>query len=208
MKPSLHRPFALLRRAAAVLILVLVSAAPVYLARVVSTGQLQSMSVDIKQNLEIRQKLQSFLVEASKIDPTVRQKEALRFSTDFLAGAQDPLIVADLQARLRTMVMSKNAELSSARVLPARTIGQQNYLGLRIQIQGAMGSVQEIIHYVEYGSPILFIDRAVLRADSQSLMTAGSGPEIVPVLFAELDIYGAKWPSPVVAVPTSQVKVP
>jgi len=117
-----------------------------------------------------------------------------RYRGDFLAGSEDSIIVADLQTRLSSLMAARNAELSSARALPAKSRDGLEYLGLGLQIRAEMKSIQEILHAIETGAPMLFVERAVLRLDERAAGRARSAESIAPMTL-EIDVYGAKWPS-------------
>jgi hypothetical protein len=190
-----HATFAVLGRISALLTIGLATLIVVLGVKHFGRDQFKSIDEDIAQSLANRQRLQAFLLQARKIDPAMLQRDETKFRTDFLAGTQDSLIVADLQGRLRDLVTSKNTELSSARMLPARTVAEQTYLGLRMQIRGPMASIQQIVHDIEYGTPLLFLERIVLRREDYLAVAPDQNMDPVPVVFAELDVYGAKWPA-------------
>jgi hypothetical protein len=114
---------------------------------------------------------------------------------DFLAGASDATIGAELQTRLRAIVNANQSELISAQALPARKAGALQAIGLRLQIRGALDKVQRIVHAIESLQPLLFIERAVIRQDQAAgAAPARSGLDAVR-LFVELDVIGARWPT-------------
>src|SRR5215469_10124775 len=97
-----------------------------------------------------------------------------RYRGDFLAGPEDAIILADLQTRLRSLITAHNAELSTARALPAKSRDGLEYLGLALQIRAEMKSVQEVLHAIETGTPLLFVEHADLRLDERR-SAAGRG---------------------------------
>ena len=119
-----------------------------------------------------------------------------RYREDFLAGPEDSIIVADLQTRLSSLIIARNAELSSARALPPKSRDGLEYLGLGLQIRAEMKNIQEVLHAIETGTPLLFVDRAALRLDERGVAAgrARNAESIAPMTL-EIDVYGAKWPS-------------
>ena len=87
---------------------------------------------------------------------------------DFLAGAQDSIVVAGLQNRLRDLAIANAVDLDSANTLPARSAGASTYLGLRLMLRGQLRDIQSVLHAIEAGTPLLFIERVALRVDSWS----------------------------------------
>ena len=119
-----------------------------------------------------------------------------KYLGDFLPGSEAALMMADLQTRLRTLVIARNSELSSAQVLPLRSIDGLTYLGVRIQLRGHLRDVHAIVHTIETAMPFLFIERVQLRLEDLRIVPAGSSQTAVPRLLADIDAFGAKWPLP------------
>jgi general secretion pathway protein M len=119
-----------------------------------------------------------------------------RYRGDFLAGPEDAIILADLQTRLRSLITARNAELSSARALPPKSRDGLEYLGLGLQIRAELKGIQEVLHAIETGKPLLFVERADLRLDERgaSAARARNAESIAPTTL-EIAVYGAKWPS-------------
>lgn len=113
---------------------------------------------------------------------------------DFLQGADVPLIIADLQTRLRALVVSENAELDSARALPHKVIEQQSYVGARLQIRGSFRGIHAIIFAIEDATPFLFLERVQIRMEDRRA-AVGEVLGEAAVMFADLDVYGAQWPA-------------
>jgi hypothetical protein len=121
--------------------------------------------------------------------------------SDFLPGAQDAIITAELQNRLRALALSNAVELNSANALPARNVGANSYLGLRLFLRGRVADIQTVLHSIETSSPLLFVERASLRVDPWPMKSADPARQDAPALVVELDVYGAKLP----AVPNQAV---
>ncbi len=175
---------ALMLGAAALALLVLM---PLKLTR----DYAQDLDDRLADALAARAKLQSIVQALEGIPETTTLDHTEKYAGDFLKGEQDSLILAELQTRLRAIVVGKNSELATARTLPPKAIGSQQYLGLRLQVHGELPDVQGILHSIEYGRPVLFIDRFTMRLLERRGATLDDRP---PQLFAEIDVYGAKWP--------------
>jgi hypothetical protein len=127
--------------------------------------------------------------EAAKQGPSIT---ADIYATDFLTGTQNPVIIAELQNRLRAVAIDKKSELNSVNALPSKSVDGRIYLGLRAVFRGHLKDIQQIVHFVETSSPLLFIDRAVMRLDVRPMGNGDAIQSAVPALIAELDIYGAR----------------
>jgi len=120
-----------------------------------------------------------------------------RHRGEFLAGPEDAIIIADLQTRLSALITTHKAELSSARALPAKSRDGLQYLGLGLQIRAEMKNLQEVLHAIETGTPLLFVERADLRLDERRVAAAGArNAESIAPMTLEIAVYGAKWPGP------------
>lgn len=122
-------------------------------------------------------------------------------SSYFLAGTDVPLIAADLQNRLRALAQANNIEMNSAYVLPVKTSGANQYIGVRVLLRGEIADVQRVLHVVETGAPLLFVERATLRIDTWPLNSTDPTRSGAPALVAELDIFGARLPDASVKTP-------
>jgi hypothetical protein len=118
-----------------------------------------------------------------------------RHRGDFLAGPEDSIIVADLQTRLSALITARNAELSSARALPPKSRDGLEFLGLGLQIRAEMKSIQEVLHAIETGTPLLFVERADLRLDDRGAAAGRTrNAESIAPMVLDIAVYGAKWP--------------
>jgi type II secretion system (T2SS) protein M len=119
-----------------------------------------------------------------------------RYRSDFLAGVEDAIVVADLQTRLGTLATARRAEVASARGLPMKSREGLEYLGLRLMLRGEMQSLQQVLYAFETMTPLLFVERAALRLDNRAAGSSDPHGEAVAPMTLEIDVYGAKWPSP------------
>jgi hypothetical protein len=145
--------------------------------------------------------LKSVADEARQARTDLSQNSLERYRGDFLSGAEDPIIVAELQTRLSSLIAARAGELNSAQSLQAKAKDGLDYLGLRLQFRAEMKSVQEILHAIETSTPLLFIERAALRLDDRGGAERGKGADSVAPMSIEVDVYGAKWPD--TAAPTA-----
>jgi len=148
--------------------------------------------------------LKSVAAEGRRARPDLNPDSLERYRGDFLAGAEDPIIVAELQTRLSSLIAARAGELNSAQSLQVRAKDGLDYLGLRLQFRAEMKSVQEILHAIESTRPLLFVERAALRLDDRGVADRGKGADSVAPMSVEVDVYGAKWPD--TAAPTVGTK--
>jgi hypothetical protein len=122
------------------------------------------------------------------IEALARQVDAESDLGEFLAGANEGVANAALQARLKTMTEAAGTRVRSVQGLPAKNNGQIRYIGARIDLYGALGSVHKAIYAVESGKPYLFVSSASIRL-SPSISAQATATE--PVIDAQLDVFGA-----------------
>jgi hypothetical protein len=185
----------ILHRATAISLLVLVVAALVTAIAAAGRLALISHDDDLRREAESLTRLQSHLkaLETRAGNKTTATVDQL--SKVFLKGTDDNLILAELQSRLRTIILEKSGELISARNLAAISDQNGTQLGLSLQLRGEVAKVQEILHTFEASSPYLWIRRAALRLDERSSQPGTLGQD-APKLIVEVDVYGAKWAAP------------
>jgi general secretion pathway protein M len=106
---------------------------------------------------------------------------------EFLTGASENVIVADLQTRLKAIAEAAGAPSRAVQSLPVRTTEQIRYIGSRIEIHGPIQAIQRAVHAVESAKPYLFVKAAVIRV-APSNRPGVSGE---PVIQAQLDVFGA-----------------
>ena len=124
----------------------------------------------------------------SDVEALARQVDAEGDLGEFLAGANEGVANAALQARLKTMTEASGARVRSVQGLPAKSNGQIRYIGARIDLYGALGAVHKAIYAVESGKPYLFVSGASIRL-SPSISAQAAMTE--PVIDAQLDVFGA-----------------
>jgi hypothetical protein len=121
-------------------------------------------------------------------------QSASPFTADFLSGANESLVVAGLQSRLRDLAIQNMVDLNSSNNLPSRSEGGVTYLGLHIVLRGEIKDVQRVLHVIETGKPLLFVSRAIMRMDSWPIASNVPERNGQPALVAELDVFGAMSP--------------
>jgi hypothetical protein len=139
--------------------------------------------------------LRSTIVQSRQASMQMTAGDLDRYREDFLAGPEDAIIVAELQTRLSSLIAARNAEVSSARALPPKSRDGLEYLGLGLQIRAEMKSIQDVLHAIETGTPLLFVERTDLRLDERGTAAGRArNPAAVAPMVLEIAVYGAKWP--------------
>jgi general secretion pathway protein M len=133
-------------------------------------------------------RLQAVAAQRERVQAIAQETEAQAGSGEFLTGANDGVLSADLQARLKGLVESTGAHVRSVQSLPGRTKDQIKYVGSRIDMHGSIQAVHRAIYAVESGKPYLFVVNAVIKPAPMS-----NRPGVIqePVIEAQLDVFGA-----------------
>lgn len=151
----------------------------------------QERSAHLVELVELQSRLSARPATSAVTAKTEVNLDAFRLA--FLQGGDEAVVGADLQSRLRALVTGKGCELSSVRVLPPRSVGDQRLLGLRVQLRGPLKGIRDVLQLIEGGKPFLFVDRAILRLEEQRGAVRETSEEALTGMHAELDIYGALW---------------
>lgn len=172
--------------------------APIGLALAIYMS-VQGMMRDADDTLQTRRetlaRLQAAVDQGRRILDAPGSDSVSAFSADFLSGAQDSVVVAELQNRLRATAINNRVELNSANTLPARAVGTLSYLGLRIIMRGQVADIQQVLHSIETSAPLLFVERVTMRVDNWPIKSADPAVDGAPALIVELDVFGVKSPS-------------
>ncbi|HUN46506.1 MAG TPA: type II secretion system protein GspM [Stellaceae bacterium] len=117
---------------------------------------------------------------------SVQQRQGAK--DGFFAGANDTLVAAQLQGKLRTAVEAARGELKSTQVLPTEDDGKMRRITVRGQMASTLGAVQRVIYEIEASSPYLFVDNLNLRV--RAAERRAEVPDQDPILDVRFDVYG------------------
>jgi general secretion pathway protein M len=123
-------------------------------------------------------------VAATRPDLATRRdalKAGLGQGARFLGGAGAAISGAELQRLVGDIAARSEAQIDNALVLPARTEGAYQRIGLRVSLSTRIGPLQRILHALEAGQPSLFVDALQVRAEDLAAD---------PVLSVTFDVYG------------------
>ena len=164
-----------------------------------ANSMIDGRDFQISSRTEILSRLQTGIKMAHEANEPVSTATLAQWSTDFLVGNQDSVIVAELQNRLRALALANNVELNSSNILPPRPSGKLNYIGLRAIMRGQLHDIQKIMHAIEAPAPLLFVERLVIRVDTWPIKSADPTIDGAAAIIAEIDMFGAKQPESLAA---------
>lgn len=148
----------LLRRLAAVLLLLAVVGAIAIFAVLPVVAHVQTQRADIEQERSTLARLSSMPDDAAQAQSIERMTAKARDSRQFLDGESDPIRLANLQSVVGGIAASQGVKLRSSRNLPPRERGDVRYVGVQLQFAATIGQLQKILLAIEAQRPFLFID--------------------------------------------------
>lgn len=117
-------------------------------------------------------------------------------SSDFLAGASEAVILADLQGRLNAMAAAHKVQVQSVGNLPIRSKDQIRYAGIATDVTGTDEAVHALLFDIETSIPYLVIRKVTLRSVSVGGIQAGQQVANGPAqLSARIEFFGALPPN-------------
>jgi hypothetical protein len=133
-------------------------------------------------------RLQAIAAQAENVSSIASATRVQFQGGEFLAGANENVISADLQNRLKAAAESSGARSRAIQALPQKAVGLIKYSGSRIEIFGSLQSIQRTVYAIENAKPYLFITAASIKTAS-----AASRPGVSeePTIQAQLDVFGA-----------------
>jgi hypothetical protein len=86
----------------------------------------------------------------------------------FLSGTEERVVSADLQANLKSIVVTSGVRFLSVRGLRSSRIQQAKMIAAGLELEGTLAGVRDVIEVIENQTPFLFVTSAVLRSSSES----------------------------------------
>lgn len=115
----------------------------------------------------------------------VRAKEARKF---FLRPGGSALSAAEVQESVRSIIEANGARLITMQVPPAKDEGRYRQINVNVQLTANIQALRRILHRLETGTPLLFVDNLMIRSQVASTHKALPGAE--PEMFVQFDVYG------------------
>jgi general secretion pathway protein M len=100
----------------------------------------------------------------------------------FLAGSEERIVSADLQANLKTIATGAGVNLLGIRGLQGSRAQQIHLVAVSVEMEGSLSAVRDMIAAIENQTPFLFVTAASFR----SVADGEDGP-----IHAELKVQGA-----------------
>lgn len=82
----------------------------------------------------------------------------------FLAGREERLVSADLQANLTTITNAAGVRFLSIRAVQAGRLQQTPMVAVSLELEGPLASIRDVVQAIENQTPFLFVTSAVFRS--------------------------------------------
>lgn len=105
-----------------------------------------------------------------------------------LRGANETLMAAAIQNRIKALVDAAHGELKSMQILPAQADGRLRRITVRGQIAMTVETAQRVFHDLEGGEPLLFLDNVGIRSREETRRRRERTD--TGMLDIHLDVYG------------------
>ena len=107
----------------------------------------------------------------------------------YLGGETDALAGAELQELVNATVAKGGGGLRSVQILPVKADGGFRRIGVRVQMTATIAQVLRVLHGLEAGSTLLFVDN--LEVSNRRARRRRNQPvEMDPTLLVRLDLFG------------------
>jgi hypothetical protein len=131
-------------------------------------------------------RLEGIVSQEANVRAMAHQVDTEAQKGEFLIGASDGLISAELQTRLKGFAESAGAHVRSAQNLPPKAMGEIKYSGSRVEIYGTIQALRKAIHGIEGARPYLFITGASMKL---ALPAGRQNSTEEPAIQAQLDVF-------------------
>lgn len=122
---------------------------------------------------------------------------ATNASQEFLAGATEPVIQAELQNKLNSLAGTAGATVVSAGGLPTLEKNKVKYVGVRASLQGRLTAIHAIILQLEAEKPYIIVRELILNGTG----AANGGRLVAPIeLSVQLSFFSPLNPAETVAI--------
>ena len=109
-----------------------------------------------------------------------------------LRGANETLMAAAIQNRIKALVDAAHGELKSMQILPPQADGRLRRITVRGQIAMTVETAQRVFHDLESGEPLLFLDNIGIRSREETRRRRERTED--SMLDIHLDVYGYAQP--------------
>jgi hypothetical protein len=145
----------------------------------------RSQDIDIQRRTLGR--LEALIAQSGEIDRLLDAARSRQTGTAFFSAPSTPLLMAQLQQRLQSIVTARKAQFLRATEIPPAEREEITFVGIRLEITGTVQGLAQIVGSIESAMPFLFIDRALFTPD----LSRGPDPQRPPTVALSVDVLAA-----------------
>ena len=124
------------------------------------------------------QQLQRAAAIGDTLQPQYEQLKRWKTSdAQYLKSNSAALAAAELQSRVKRIIVSKNAEVVSTQILTTRQEEGFDRVALKVRIRGELENIIQAFYVIETGEPFVFMDNVSVRA-SRGRRIRGQAPTL------------------------------
>lgn len=181
LSPEQSRRLALGILAGVVLAVVAAIAIPMWLAH----RHYDAALADMTDKFDRYRRIATTRPEVVRSLEAVRAKDARKF---FLRAGGAALSAAEVQESVRSFIEANGARLITMQVPASKDEGRYRQVVVNVQLTCNIQTLRKILHRIENGTPLLFIDNLMVRSQVPATFKPGPGAE--PEMFVQFDVYG------------------
>lgn len=145
----------------------------------------EGLDDEIAQKQQVLGRLEAILAREGDVRASSERIKTQLTEGDFLKGANEGVIAAELQIRLKNVAERNGARVLTMQGLTLPADDVLRYIGAKVALVGTHQQLQRAIHEIEADKPYLFIRNASLKPT-----TGANGASTEPTLEAHLDVTG------------------
>lgn len=192
------------RRIAAIALLV-AGVGVVGLATFAAVSSVQAAREAVREQRETLGRLKAVLALKPMMEKSAQATLAAKDRPEFLTGASDSVIQADLQTWLDGVARQNGVRVMSVGNAPSLQQGGMRFAGLRADISGTNSGIQGTIFAIETAKPYLIIRQAQINTTLEGQQIGFEGD---PELVLRVQFYGALPPSAAAAAAPAETAAP
>jgi general secretion pathway protein M len=188
MSPPLSRALALAILIGVLAVAYLGIVQPIVETRADQREQLDGLETALSRYRRVSQQRPAREAELASLKQRAAAEDGL------LRGANETLMAAAVQNRIKELVASAQGEVKSMQILPAQSDGHLRRITVRGQMAMTVEATQRLFHELEGGEPLLFLDNVNIRSMQESRRRRERDRAGDDMLDLRVDVYGYAQP--------------
>ena len=158
-------------------------------------AEYQAYGTTIAQSRELLQRYQRIGNTRRPLQEQAKElRRRLKARGGYLPGASDSLAAAQLQNRVKKIVLAAGGAIKSTQTLTPSEVKGLRQIDVRVQMSAYIVALQKTIHALEADETYLFIDNVDIRRQRSRRRRKRKTTATLPPLTVRFDIYGYRRP--------------